>query len=341
MADDDSKTTRSIAEEIGEEIVNSVQTPTELFFMALFVLGVLSLAATTLVGDCGRVDDDLQYPDPRTIDIRPGAVVFTTSSVIFGEFIAEPGVCGIVESVDEERRIAKVHILAKAEPGFLEQESYQPLDALDKVFTKPLSTLFFLHDTPPTGEVPIYQLAVMPTQHYTNWFRHLFLSRIYIVMAVLALLVGALGYIGYRFETKRVLWYERHTLRSKYRAKLMQDRERVRTLLATWDEITLQKEGEDPAQWKDALLHLDAVLEGVLTQLHFEGHTLTERLQGMKKEDLWCIERLWEAHSLIVRMQGQVEANEQIPPITKKAVEEVYARYKEAHIWLGLLEHHA
>ena len=333
---------RSIAEEIGEDIVGSVQTPTELFFMTLFVIGVLSIASTTLVGECGRVDDAAEYPDARSVSLVPGAVVFTTSAVVFGEFVVEPGVCGIVERVDDERDTAEVHILAKAQPGFLQgPDGYRPTLALSEALSHPLSTLFFLHNDPPSGVVPFHQLGVIPTQTYTNWFRHFYLSGLYLVMALLAVFVGLFGYIGFRFERKRVVWYERHSLRTRYRARLMHDRSRTRALLLSWEQYVFLSTQEDPARWREALIGLDELLEDTLVLLQFGGENLTDRLQKMTKEDLWCIEQLWDAHSLIIRMQGQVEPDEPIPPITEKAVQHVFALYKEAFIWLGLLEHHA
>ena len=57
MADDSKGASRSMEDEMLEALSDSIVTPAETFFFALFVLGILSLAATTLVGTCGNVDD--------------------------------------------------------------------------------------------------------------------------------------------------------------------------------------------------------------------------------------------------------------------------------------------
>ena len=98
MADDSKDISRSIADEVGDSVFQTVQTPVEIFFLGLFTIGVLSLAATTLVGPCGNVDDVATFPDPRTIDFVPGATVVTTSAITIDETVITDGACGIIDS---------------------------------------------------------------------------------------------------------------------------------------------------------------------------------------------------------------------------------------------------
>ena len=84
-------------------MLSTVETPVEIFFLALFVVGALSLAATTLVGPCGNVDDVRLLPDPREIVYAPGSAVTTTVPVVFGETVIDAGACGIISGVDHEK----------------------------------------------------------------------------------------------------------------------------------------------------------------------------------------------------------------------------------------------
>ena len=136
-----------------------------------------------------------------------------------------------------------------------------------------------------------------------------------------------------------------------------------------------ESKDQDAALWKEMLDLLDETLHGVLTLLRFEGANCTEKLRNMTKEDLWTIERLWEAHSFIMRVQGvsigskkeqhadskktetenTADTNKEhsatpaeegekldekdIPTVTEQTVEKAVEIYKESFIWLGLLPH--
>ena len=343
MADTSNGASRSIADEIGENVFESIKTPAEIFFFALFVIGILSLAATTLVGPCGNVDDIGPAPDPRVVDYVPGATVFVTSSILLGETVIAPGACGIIDSVDEEAETARVHILAKAEPFFAEGEGpYRASAVLSGLAQSPIATLYFLHIGSPIGDMPFHQITPVATKGYTNWFRHFYLETIYFLMILLAVVVLVLVYIGRRFVKKRELWYEWHTLRATYISRLMQDKERMKSLQEDWEKVPPLSESDSPEQWKEALDLLESTLDGVLVQLRFEGDSLTDKLQNMKEDDLWMLDRLWKAHSLVVLLrEGSKEEGGEVPPMTKETVGKVVKIYKEAFIWLGLLPHWA
>ena len=186
----------------------------------------------------------------------------------------------------------------------------------------------------------MYQLSAIETQAYTSVVRNFYMNTIYIVMAILGVLLAFLVYVGAKYEKMRKVWYRRHTLRATYVSRLMQDKEKTRALQDNWEKIAAMAEEEMPEKWKEVFVLLDETLEGVLTLLRFnDGENLTEKLQNMGEDDLWCIEKLWEAHSLILRTQKKME-KEDGPAITKKVLTKVVEIYKIAFIWLGLLPHH-
>ena len=338
---DDSKASRSIEDEMVDGIKNSIVTPAETFFFALFVFGVLSLAATTLVGSCGNVDDFEKEVSERSVDPVIGATAVLTRSIVLEDTVIGPGTCVIIERIDEEAGSVYVHTLAKAQPFFTgDPNTYRPLAPFENFFSAPVSTILFLHKGTPKGDVSLQQISVVETQTYTSWFRNFYLNTIYIVMAILGVLLAFLVYIGAKFEKKRKVWYRRHTLRATYISRLMQDKEQMRKLQDNWGKVDEVMKEEDSEKWKETLVLLQETLDGTLTLLRFEGETLKEKLQNMKEEDLWCIEKLWEANSLILRTQGEVEEGEPIPAITEKVMKKVTAIYLTSFVWLGLLPHH-
>ena len=322
-------------------LMNSVVTPAETFFFALFVLGVLTLAATTLVGTCGNVDDFKKEVSERSVDLIPGATAVLTQSIVLEDTVIGAGTCVIIEGVNEEESTARIHTLAKAQPFFTgDPAEYRPLAPFENFFRAPVSTILFLHKGTPTGDVPLYQISGVETQTYTSWFRHFYLNTVYIAMAVLGVMFAFFVFIGARFEKKRKVWYQRHTLRATYISRLMQDKEKTRQMQDDWEKIASVVEEEKSEEWKETLSLLQETLDGVLTLLQFKGENLTEKLQSMKEEDLWNIEKLWEANSFILRVQKQVEEDESTPAITEKVLKKIVDIYKVSFIWLGLLPHH-
>ena len=341
MADDLKGASRSIEDEMMDGLMNSIVTPAETFFFALFVLGILTLAATTLVGTCGNVDDFEKEVSKRSVDLIPGATAVLTQSIVLEDTIIGAGTCVIIERINEEENTAHIHTLAKAQPFFTgSPEEYKPLAPFENFFNAPISTVLFLHKGTPTGDVPLYQISGIETQIYTSWFRNFYLNTIYVVMAVLGVLLAFFVFIGARFERKRKVWYQRHTLRATYISRLMQDKEKTRELQDNWKKIAAVMEEEKSEQWKETLVLLQETLDGVLTLLQFKGENLTEKLQNMTEDDLWNVEKLWEANSFILRVRKQVEENEEVPAITEKIMNKIVDIYKISFIWLGLLPHH-
>ena len=338
---DDLKASRSIEDEMVDGIKNSIVTPAETFFFALFVFGVLSLAAATLVGTCGNVDDFEKEVSERSIDLVIGATAVLTQSIVLDDTVIGAGTCVIIERIDEEGGGVHIHTLAKAQPFFTgDPAAYRPLAPFENFFRAPISTILFLHKGTPKGEVSRQQIAIVETQTYTSWFRNFYLNTIYIVMAVLGVLLAFLVYIGAKYEKMRKVWYRRHTLRAAYISRLMQDKAKMRELQGNWEKVAAVIEAEDSEKWKETLVLLQETLDGVLTLLYFEGENLTEKLQNIKEEDLWCIEKLWEASSLILRTQRQAEGGESVPAVTEKVMKKVVAIYLTSFVWLGLLPHH-
>ena len=430
-------------DEMEDGLMNSIVTPAETFFFGLFVLGILTIAATTLIGTCGNIDDYEKEVSERSLEIAPGTMAVLRQSVTLEDTTIGQGTCVIVErapeivesiekyqysvdngetwidipdsdaevgrhiilnpdediesirmravlsgdppvevreidpdrvqalqiegsneialswSVDEEYKkeddeeeeeeeeeAVYVHALAKHQhPQFTGHPAdYRPLSPFESFFEAPVSTILFLHEGTVKGDVPLELLLPVETQTYTSWFRNFYLNGIYVVMAILGVLLAFLIYIGAKFEKKRRQWYKWHTLRATYISRLMKDKEKTRKLQENWERISAIAEENRSTEWEEALNLMQETLDSVLTLLHFEGENLTEKLQNMTEDDLWNIEKLWEANSTILRAKKQVEEEEEegeTPPvITGKVLEKITEIYMTSFIWLGLLPHH-
>lgn len=371
---EEGEVSRSVADELAENISKDIKTPVDIFFLALFVFGVLSVAATTLVGPCGNVTDEALLKETRVADYQKGAVVVVTRALLMDKTVVLPGACGVVEQVDEEAGTATIRVLAKSPPGYIDeivaraaerQEeqygavaiadvreavgsvrdaeeaslSYRPPHALVAAAEFPLRTLLFFHEGSPASDVDVRFITPVATQPYTNSVRAFFLSDIYVVLLILTSFLILLVFIGSHFEDKRKTWYKWHTRRSLYLSRLTKDREKMRQLQDNWGKIKALSQSGDVKEWDRALVLLEETLEGVLENIGFAGEDLSKRLQGMTKKELHTIDQLWQAHSLILRVQGKVEDEKEVPPLTAAVLAKIVDIYRESFIWLGLLPH--
>lgn len=339
---EDGKKSQTIASKWAEQIFDTIDTPTELFFFGLFVLGVITLSGTLLVGQCGNVDDiaGFELEGNRSFELRPGSTVITKSSIVIDNALIAPGVCAIIDEIDEEAGTAEIKILAKAPPKFVvDQANYRPLDVFSGLFVQPVSTILFLNTPTPSGDVSLLQIDPVPTRPFTNVLRDIYLNYIFIVMFILLILFATLLYIGTRYKKWRVQWYKWHTLRSKYRALLMQDKATMRSLQKRWEDAKYLFESDKPSEWKEGLVEIQNILEELLVLLKFEGVDAKDKLEKLTTEDLWMIEKLWNAHSVVVRLLNPNENEKGTPPVSQKVIKDIHLVYEDSFIWFGLLLH--
>lgn len=341
MAEGEIKT-KTIAAKWSEQLFDSIDTPTELFFFALFVVGIITVSGTLLVGPCGNIDDTAKFnlEADRTANIKPGSTVITRTSVVVDNTLISPGVCAIIDEVDGEAGTAEIKVLAKAVPDFiLNQSEYKPIDVFSGIFFQPVSTILFLNTPTPSGTVSLLQVSSVPTRPFTNILRDIYLNHIFVVMFILLILFAVLLYIGTKYKKARILWYQWHTLRSQYRARMMQDRAKMRSLKQKWIDTQALFASDETAQWKEGLLNIQNILDGVLILLQFEGEDLNKKLEKLTTEDLWMIEKLWNAYSINIRLLNPEEHKKSTPPVSKKVIEDIRVTYEDSFIWFGLLLH--
>lgn len=313
--------------EYGEEIIESVETPVEIFFLFLFVVGVLTIASTSLVGGCGNIEDD--FLGNRVIEPQNGAV-FIVKTPITIDGVQVDGVCGVIEKVNGGS--ADVKIFAKIPPQYASKGGYQPIKSFTKILSAPVEGLFHIHTRPLSSEVPLSFLELVETKSYTNTIRSFYLNGFAWLIGILFILSSGLYFVGRHFKKKRETWYKYHSLRSKYISRLMQNKPKRQELLDKWDNIST----ENPEDWNKCLVQLQEILDETLLLLNFEGGI--NNLDNIGIEDIWTIEELWEKYSISVRI---IDEKDEELVLTKDMLEDIVKVYKETFIWLGLLPYDA
>ncbi len=65
-----------------------------------------------------------------------------------------------------------------------------------------------------------------------------------------------------------------------------------------WEKVLKYLEGENPAEWKLAIIEADNMLDEVVKTLNPAGENLGERLKGIEPSDFLTLQDAWEAHKL-------------------------------------------
>ena len=65
-----------------------------------------------------------------------------------------------------------------------------------------------------------------------------------------------------------------------------------------WEGIVELAKTNDEASWRQAIIEADILLGELLTQIGYEGKTIAERLQEVRRIDMHSIEDAWQAHKV-------------------------------------------
>ncbi len=79
---------------------------------------------------------------------------------------------------------------------------------------------------------------------------------------------------------------------------------------ARWAEITRHLDGENPIEWKMAIIEADALLDDIMKGIGYKGDTLAERLKSVEPSDFDNLQNVWAAHKIrnrLVHEPGKVK----------------------------------
>ncbi len=65
-----------------------------------------------------------------------------------------------------------------------------------------------------------------------------------------------------------------------------------------WKMVQDHINGENPAEWRLAILESDVMLEEMLDSMSYRGETLADKLKSIEKSDFRTIDLAWEAHKI-------------------------------------------
>ncbi len=91
-----------------------------------------------------------------------------------------------------------------------------------------------------------------------------------------------------------------------------------------WRHIEMLMQSENPAQWRQAILEADIILDALLTKMGYQGLGVGEKLRQIERSDFSSIDAAWEAHR--VRNRIAHEGSEFL--LTKREAQRVLQLYR-------------
>ncbi len=82
------------------------------------------------------------------------------------------------------------------------------------------------------------------------------------------------------------------------------------TRLKRWNEIKRHLDGDNPIEWKMAIIEADSLIDDIMKRIGYKGETLAERLKTIEPSDFENLQNIWEAHKIrnrIVHEPGKME----------------------------------
>lgn len=101
-----------------------------------------------------------------------------------------------------------------------------------------------------------------------------------------------------------------------------------------WQVILDHVNGDNPAEWKIAILEADNILDEVLEDMGYVGDTVADKLKAMSRTKIASYDALWDAHKLRneIAHGGAVDMD-----LSKKMARDAVAKFENAFKELGYL----
>ncbi len=69
-----------------------------------------------------------------------------------------------------------------------------------------------------------------------------------------------------------------------------------------WQEIKGHLDGENPIEWKMAIIEADSLIDDIMKKIGYQGENLGERLKAIEASDFDNLNNIWEAHKVRNRL---------------------------------------
>ncbi len=136
---------------------------------------------------------------------------------------------------------------------------------------------------------------------FLNWLSRFHLKTVSIVVSIIlaiAIIIVVCKII--RLRKKKIIAY----------FDFLSEEELPEKRVARWNEIKRHLDGDNPIEWKMAIIEADSLIDDIMKRIGYEGKTLAERLKTIESSDFENLQNIWEAHKIrnrIVHEPGKME----------------------------------
>lgn len=134
------------------------------------------------------------------------------------------------------------------------------------------------------------------TVEFIEILKIFFDSRLFVVLQILSAIISVALIVAIVILIKKGGAFERHIkhLLIAWRATPIPKHKMVKR----WLVIKEAMEGEDPQNWRTAIIDADLMLDEVLRSLGYGGDTMDERLENILPEQFPILEEAWRVHQV-------------------------------------------
>lgn len=136
---------------------------------------------------------------------------------------------------------------------------------------------------------------------FLDWLAQFHLKTVSIVVSIIltiAIIVVVCKII--RLRKKKIIAY----------FDLLSEEELPEKRTARWNEIKRHLDGDNPIEWKMAIIEADSLVDDIMKRIGYKGETLAERLKTIESSDFDNLQNIWDAHKIrnrIVHEPGKME----------------------------------
>lgn len=141
---------------------------------------------------------------------------------------------------------------------------------------------------------------------------------------VLAWIISLIFLIGMGFFSSKLLDLRREERAAIFRQEAKFEPAPAAPKNEAWERIVREINSDNPANWKQAIIEADKMLETVVGTLPLIGENLGEKLRQIEKSDFLTLDDAWEAHK--VRNRIAHEAGYQLGQHEAKRVIGLYEK---------------
>ncbi len=165
-----------------------------------------------------------------------------------------------------------------------------------------------------TGSIPLTQVEA--------WAAHVWLFIVYIGYAL-----AAAGFVFIVYSMVRLFELrerEEHHFGSLILAPQAAERGNAR-----WNHIEELVAGDNPSQWKEAIIEADIMLHEILTNHGYQGEGVAEKLRTIDQVDLGSLQNAWNAHRVRNQIAHEGSAFNLSKQLAQRTIQQYESVFKE------------